>query len=270
MKTWWNPFGCKGGSKRVAVLGCGPSGLFAAHALVQIGCEVQIFSKKRKSEMFGAQYLHAPIPGLTDGMVPISLEYKLIGTAAGYREKVYGPGSNVEVSPETLTETHSAWDIREAYGRAWNLYNDRIRHWPDIGFTSIRAFMANADLVVSSLPAKAICGDPDHRFNSQDIWAIGDAPERGIFEPLRLAKGGQVLLNGETDTGWYRTSSVFFHGTTEWPSGRKPPIEGVARVEKPLSNDCDCHEEVLRVGRYGRWEKGVLSHEAYYDCLGVR
>jgi hypothetical protein len=267
----WNPFGSKGGSKRVAVLGCGPSGLFATHALVGLGYEVQVFSKKRKSEMFGAQYLHAPIPGLTDGMVPIQLEYKLIGTVDGYREKVYGPGSTVEVSPESLTETHPAWDIREAYGRAWNLYNDRIVHVPDIRpawFAGPQA--APADLIVSSLPAKVICGDPDHKFNSQMIWAVGDAPERGVFEPLRLAKGGQVLLNGERDTGWYRTSSVFFHGTTEWPAGRKPPIEGVAAVEKPLSTDCDCHPEVLRVGRYGRWEKGVLSHEAYADCLGVR
>lgn len=266
----WNPFGSKGGSKRVAVLGCGPTGLFATHALVGLGYEVQVFSNKRKSEMFGAQYLHAPIPGLTDGMVPILLEYKLIGTVEGYREKVYGAGSTVEVSPESLTETHPAWDIREAYGRAWNLYNDRIRHWPSIGFTSIRAFSANADLVVSSLPAKAICGDPDHRFNSQMIWAVGDAPERGVFEPLRLAKGGQVLLNGDRDTGWYRTSNVFFHGTTEWPGGRKPPIEGIAAVEKPLSTDCDCHPGILRVGRYGRWEKGVLSHSAYTDSLAIR
>jgi hypothetical protein len=253
--------------KKIAVLGCGPSGLFAAHALIGMGHEVRIFSKKRKSEMFGAQYLHAPIAGLTDGMIPIELEYKLIGTVEGYREKVYGR-QQVQVSPEALEESHQAWDIREAYGRAWNLYADLITNVPDIGPALLGR--TPVDLIVSSLPAKAICKDMEHRFSSQEVWAIGDAPERGIFNPISVASGGQVILNGERDTGWYRTSNVFFHGTTEWPGGRKPPIEGVAKVEKPISTDCNCHPNVLRVGRYGRWTKGVLSHEAYYDCLGVQ
>ena len=50
-------------------------------------------------------------------------------------------------------------------------------------------------------------------------------------------------------------------------SDRKPPLEGVAAVRKPLTTDCNCHPDWLHVGRYGRWTKGVLSHDAYFATM---
>jgi len=56
--------------KRIFILGCGPAGLFAAQAAAEMGCSAVIISKLRRSEMYGAQYLHSEIPGLTDGSNP--------------------------------------------------------------------------------------------------------------------------------------------------------------------------------------------------------
>src|SRR5678809_864059 len=55
----------RGCSVRVLILGCGPSGLIAAHAAYNRGADFIVVSKARKSFMNGAQYLHAPIPGVS-------------------------------------------------------------------------------------------------------------------------------------------------------------------------------------------------------------
>ena len=76
---------------RVAVLGSGPAGLLAAHACVQQGVEPKIYSLKEKSLMFGAMYLHEPIPDLND---PDRPDHDIMivkeGTREGYAKNVYG------------------------------------------------------------------------------------------------------------------------------------------------------------------------------------
>lgn len=251
--------------KKVAVLGCGPAGLFAAHAFHEGGWEVSIFSKKRRSEMFGAQYLHAPIPGLTH-TPPRKLTYMLLGTAEDYARKVYGGALKADaVSPSHLTGEHEVWDIREAYGNAWERYAHRITHMY-VDASSIHPLKVNFDLVVSSVPAESICADMEskHYFTSESVWAVGDAPERGVFCPIAVPPQ-TVMCNGNDTPAWYRASNVFGYATAEWPNSHKAPIADLAQVRKPISTNCDCHagKDFLRVGRYGTWTKGVLSHEAY-------
>lgn len=249
--------------KRAIVLGCGPAGLFAVHALVEKGWDVRILSKKRRSEMFGAQYLHEPIPGLSEHST--LLAYSLRGTVDGYRSKVYGNGYQGNVSPEILTGQHFAWDIRDAYYRAWESYQHLIVN-NQIDFQDVFTALNDADLVVSSLPASTICISRDtHTFSSREIWAIGDAPERGIFCPITMPEN-TVVCNGEDYPAWYRASNVFGYKTSEWATEKKPPIEGIARVNKPIKTNCDCWlgKKFFRVGRYGTWTKGELSHQAYY------
>lgn len=265
---------------KVAVLGCGPAGLMAAYAAESFGgAEVSIFSKKRKSEMFGAQYLHDEIPGivLPD---PVEILYDLVGTPEDYCMKVYGeeqcsqPG--FVSSASTLERNHNAWDIRGAYNWLWSRYQDRIveadihLHWPQQGLTFSKIFDAFG-LVVNSVPRINLCVNRvDHVFRSQEIYSVGDAPERGIFSPVKNASPNTVVLNGFPDVGWYRSSNIHGYNTVEWSANgrtRTPPLEGISRVIKPLSHNCDCWPQILHVGRYGEWNKGVLSHSAFYNTL---
>jgi len=215
--------------------------------------------------MYGAQYLHAPIPGLSfdNGK---TLRYHLIGSVEEYRRKVYG-NANVTVSPESLEEAHQAWDIRDAYLRAWDLYSDLIVPIDTISADWVKLQINSRDFacIISTIPAPILCWNPEHKFNSKNVWGIGDAPERGIFAPVRV-NPMTVELSGERDTGWYRASNVFGYHTVEWPEGKRPPLSDIAAISKPISTDCDCFPEVLRLGRYGTWTKGVLAHHAYEEA----
>lgn len=253
-------------NKHAAVLGCGPAGIFATHALMQHGWDVEIFSKvQRQSDLFGAQYLHEPIYRLTPSdEEPTKINYRLEGTPEGYRDKVYG-AIPVRVSPEELIRTHLAWDIRAAYERGFSRYGEYVRphlidaEWMDSGA------LDKYGVVVSSIWLPTICGG-NHEFHTASVWAMGDAPRRGQYVPIRPEEN-TVVCDGTRDTGWYRAANVHGHVTVEWPQRSKPPLPGVAEVTKPIYSTCDCYTDkkwkFVKVGRYGMWSKGILSHQAY-------
>lgn len=235
----------------------------AAHAATLAGHDVSVISKKRKSELFGAQYLHGPIPGMTTS-APVRVKYVLQGTSEGYKQKVYGPKSRVVVSPETLENTHDGWDIRSTYDNLWDRYEDKVIHGPSLDGPTVDLLIDRwqPEFVVSSIPAPFLCTDDTHNFRSETVWAIGDAPERGVRCPVRQAPKNTVICNGEDAPAWYRASNIFGYRTAEWPYDKRPPID-VSEVLKPLDTTCTCRPEIMRVGRYGLWRKGVLSHSSF-------
>jgi hypothetical protein len=263
---------------RVAVLGVGPAGIFSAMALKGLGVpNVTIMARKfQKSPLYGAQYLHAPIPGTVSARHPgHSVAYNLLGTPEGYRQRVYGDSlpQDFNVSAESLVGTSSCWDIRETYDDAW------ARVFAQYDFAehtaspeSVIDMAQHFDLVVSSVPASVLCGN-ECTFASQEIWAAGEAPELGIelnyeCDDMTVYCNGQPAKDGPS---WYRISNLYGRKTVEWPGGiAKPPISSVARVHKPLFHNCQCLPgNVLRVGRYGAWRKGFLSHMAYSATANI-
>jgi hypothetical protein len=252
----------------VAIFGSGPAGLFAAQAAYDTGNVVQIYARGERSPLHGAQYLHEPIPGLTiPPMARETVSYILKGTVDGYRRKVYGSGSSVTVSPDALAPHHDAWDIRATYENAWERFQGLIQPteitpaWLDS-----QGRIIGADLVVWGIPLASACVG-GHQFLVQSVWAQGDAPELGL-ECSVTVEPWTVIVNGEDSPRWYRASNVFGHRTAEWPDGPRPPIKGIARVNKPIRTLCSCwlrlgDSPVLRVGRYGTWTKGEYSHQAY-------
>lgn len=254
---------------RIAILGCGPTGLMAAHVARLLGVKFKIFSLNRKSELYGCQYLHAPLPLFPE--VPSAIvAYQTVGSAEDYRRKVYGSSWQGLVSPEDFADNHPAWDIRKSYDILWDMYSRYIEdqyvepHW-------IASELPYFDKVFSSVPATSIC-DSNHKFDSVSIYAWGETPTRRIpDEEMRLTrlssgayKESFVLCNGLDFPSWYRVSKVFDHGTIEWGlhADKSTILEGSSIVQKPLSNDCDCFPGVIRIGRYGNWRKGILTHHA--------
>src|SRR5690242_20238605 len=216
--------------------------MIAAHAAYSRGADFIVVSKARKSFMNGAQYLHAPIPGVSI-KEPFLINYEISGSVAGYRDKVYGPDAKVEVSPETLVGRHLAWDIREAYDSLWSLYGSDVH-----------------DVVISTIPATVLCHDSRHRFGHELVWATNELD--------CTLSDNTVLCNGEPGFDWYRASKIQGFTNTEWPHNKYPLAYNgqIWRVVKPLQTNCRCFPDVHRVGRYGKWTKGVLSHEAWEEA----
>lgn len=247
---------------KVLVLGCGPAGLMAAHAATILQHDVIIVSKPRKSHMKGAQYLHQPIPmASTTAFV---VRYQLVGSNDEYKYKVYGDARVDSVSPEDLTGSHMGWDIREAYDWLWGTYGDYVQprefwHAEDVQST---IDWANADKVISTIPANVLCRER-HSFPYQTILSTDQA--------LLEVPNNFILCNGRETPAWYRVSNIDGWGNTEWPIHTRPPIpqDRLWDVKKPIRNNCNCFPEVVRMGRYGRWEKGVLSHSAFYETLDL-
>lgn len=255
---------------RVAILGCGPAGLVAAHAAEKAGAHVEIFSKRRKSHMFGAQYLHEPIPGIDPGE-PQEIRYLLEGSADDYRRKVYGHTYDGETSPEVMEENQTVYDIRHTYDQLWERFGKDVYH-TDI--TSQSSWILDMkvgvkfDNIISTIPMDILCANRYHRFSYQGIWAYGDAPDLGQYvDPEYAIPDGTVLCNGNEFPTWYRASRIFGHATFEWSQQGTVPRLPVAEVKKPIETNCDCWPKVTRIGRYGQWQKGVLVHHVYADTL---
>lgn len=230
--------------------------------------------------MFGAQYLHTEVPGLTDGQKPFLVEYRLEGELEEYLHKVYGaeipdPG---KITRAGLVGTYPAWDIRAAYYRAWERYGPEVLNLA-IDADEMNRIIGSGiyDWIISTVPANSVCEKPgEHAFAVRDVWAVGDAPERGVFSPQYVREPNVILYDGTPHRGWYRASNIAGYQAVEWPEGNKPPIEDVARVQKPIGTNCDCwlamrnaRTRVVRMGRYGAWDRKGHTHQAYWSTLKV-
>jgi hypothetical protein len=237
--------------------------------------------------MEGAQYMHTDIPGLKAPQ-PMILKYSLIGSIDEYRAKVYGAGDpDIVVSPEQFLGEHKCWDIRAMYNRLWMHWEGHIVNFV-VTQASIATIVESHDFTFSSIPSTALCRfgnhtESPHKFDYVPVWIDGmwsgptpaeDPGLWGLTPHVVLCNGlkadpGRTLL-----TGWYRTSHIYGHNNTEWSSPSLIPehrqvAENLWRVRKPIGTNCDCWSEVIRVGRYGAWKKGVLSHEAFNVALEV-
>jgi hypothetical protein len=253
----------------VAVLGCGPAGLVVAHAARMLDHNVTIFSDKvRPSVLYGCQYLHQPVPGY-QSVSCAKVSYSLFGTPAEYRRKVYGDEWAGKVSPEDFIGEHYAWDIRQTYHLMWEEYGKLVRqfevingHLPRLG---AGAEFGGFNKIISTIPATAMCYQAEHSFRFHAIWANGSTKE---FHDADISN--EIICNGTGSVSWYRIADVFGYRTVEWPAHPDiTPDTNAVRVMKPLSTNCTCNPDIVRLGRYGEWAKGRLVHEVYDKALEI-
>jgi hypothetical protein len=242
---------------RVNVLGCGPAGLIAAHSAAEAGCVVFIYSKKEQSKIVGAQFLHRPIPGITNPSPDAQLVVVHSGTAEGYAKKVYDDEDMSTSFTKYPYGHYDAWDMDAAYAQLWDLYSDSIID-TELDEETIDDIEEEGGLCITSIPAHVFCKNHDHFFMAVECW-------------VRLARGdgkgwqpeipeNTIFYNGETDIPWYRASNVFGRESQEF---KKAPDNPAQKIYKPTVTNCDCRPDWVRVGRFGKWKRGVLVNHAY-------
>jgi hypothetical protein len=212
--------------------------------------------------MAGTQYLHEPIPGLTENEPDGTVVYVKRGTEQGYAQKVYGsPDAHVSWSKFHEGE-HEVWHMGQAYGQLWDIFEDSIKDY-EIGAGTIDSLLAAYPLVISSIPAPKICKSLRQSFRNQTIWVTDKMPSDVEI------RDNLIVYNGRMEEHWYRASRIFGKDAIETT---KPMADsGWMYGHKPIETDCDCHDSVRfhRVGRFGCWKKGVLSHHAFWDTVKI-
>lgn len=242
--------------KKVAILGCGPAGLLAAHAVAETGVRPVVFSRAVPSEIGGAQYLHRAIPEVT-GDAPDGLcEVIKLGTPAGYATKVYNDPAS-ETSWKIMDSgDHKIWNMRRAYNWLWGRYEGNITD-QEVDADRVESLLRQYDLILSTVPAVALCAHANrHEFVSQQVGIV--------YHPAEEEGPNRIIYNGKPD-GWYRASEIFGWVGFEYAPEESP--SNAKMVRKPLWTDCNCHPDLVRLGRYGKWKKGELIHHAYEGAL---
>ena len=239
---------------KVCIIGCGPSGLLAAHACRQTKHEFTIISREvRKSFMGGAMYIHEPVPGITSDNPDGRLLIEKRGYPEGYATKVYGDPSHPVSWTQFQVGYHDIWYMDEAYRRLWGKYKRYVKVH-NVTPHSLDEIIRHFDLIIATLPKPSCCYN-DHEFKSVPIYVRQRQLSRDVIHP------NIMTYSGLAKDPWYRKSTINNVVSIEYP--QRPPCDDYYAGIKPTSNDCDCWPRVLWAGRWGRWEKGVLVHHVY-------
>jgi hypothetical protein len=140
----------------------------------------------------------------------------------------------------------------------------------DIRYPNVVFYPKGIDLVISTVPRK-IWAEPGDVFESMKVWALGDTED----ERVRLYRPPEdmVFCDGTAWHDWYRVSNVFGYCTMEWPFNygegwrEAPPARGASVVEKPLKHNSKAAADFIHLGRYGAWQKGILTTDAYFGAM---
>lgn len=268
--------------KRYLILGCGPAALIAARTLEQNGVDtdhIRILSKvKEPSEISGAQFLHRPIYGEEKPDAVISVVR--LGLASGYARKVYGD----ERMPTSFTSGEvemDAWSLIKAYERLWEDFSPGIEVM-DVDAAAFKELAESEeyDEIISTIPPQSYCDNPVHDFKSVPILLSSS--------PLDdLSAENVIMYSGRPEDEWYRLSNLFGEQGIEFGNEGKPlgsdNVREITRADdvmgllwaredirigmKPLGTTCDCgfnpegKPNLLRVGRFGMWDRGRLLHQ---------
>jgi hypothetical protein len=233
------------------------------HACVRAGLDPVIYSRKEKSQIYAAMFLHKFIPVICPDEPELNIRIFKRGTREGYAEKVYGdpkhPVSWDKFEPGTI----KAWNLSSAYDRLWNLYSHRIMD-VQIAPLTITMLAQKHDLVFSTIPRPAICYQ-GHKFRSQNIW-VKHGPSSG-----RLGGQDMMVYNGSDLGDYYRYSEINGYRSWEYSFEPKGELAGciLTKGYKPTETNCVCYPDVVKLGRFGVWEKQILTHHVYEGAFNA-
>lgn len=214
-----------------------------------------IFSIPEKSKMPGAQFLHRPIPDLTDPAPDLRINFVKLGSREGYARKVYRR-RDAPTSWDAFPEgPRVAWALAPVYDRLWERYRGEVVEG-EITQRTLDGIESRFDRAFSTIPAQVLCEHSRaHAFRWADVW-IRTAPAP------RSRMNNFIEYNGSPLTGHYRCSCI--NGEFSQEFGH--PVAKAQPGRKPLDTTCDCRPFFHRLGRFGKWSKGVLVHHAYEEA----
>jgi hypothetical protein len=256
---------------KVAVIGCGPAGLAAAHAAYGLDAEVTVISPGLKSPQRGPLILQRPIPAITtDHPYGYIRQIVIGGSILDYRYKLYGD-INISIQGNILKKGYHGWNHIEAYDKLWRLYMGNEPDVPDENWngraTRINKFVTplelhdmrtQFDLIVNTAPLRNLCHNGKHVFTFKAV-EITD----GYSYPNQPPD--TTIFNAGDKYPWVRSAWLFGNSCTEWLASTAPRDLEPFVIRKPINHTCNCYPFVLGTGRFGAWRNETWVDTAYYD-----
>ena len=237
----------------VAIVGCGPAGLLAAHAVTRAGHTPVVYSDKAQpSPVHGGVFIHQPVPGFSN-LPAGQVRLRKMGTGAWYARKVYG-AQDAPTSWDRLREGNMpAWALAPLYEALWSSYGPAVVTQAMDG-AAAGDLLASYRLALWAAPLPALCV-AEHAFPSRQVWWVDKAPSWVL--------DNEMVYNGQAKPPWFRSSRVFGVELTEFGTEVLRSRPG----RKVLPTNCTCHPRIKRIGRWGTWTPGVLLHHAYWGAV---
>lgn len=244
----------------VAIVGSGPAGAIAAWACHLQGVTAHVISNTATpSALPGAQYLHRPfvLPGNVK-VDPVTITYAKMGKREDYAMKIYGdhfdPGqTSWDLFPAGRIY---GWPLRKIYEM---LYGAMALTIEEVDRDVMGELLRTYDVVFNSAPAAL--------FTIRDSTPVEVKTERVWIRTMRAdyqePGHGLIVYEGSLSVPHYRYS--FLEGKEAWEYPESwGGGSGATLVSKPLSiNKPPMDPRIIPVGRYGKWQKGVLVDSVF-------
>jgi hypothetical protein len=241
-------------TKKVLIVGAGPSAALAVLAASDCGAEYTVMSNVLPQQRPpGAFFLHWVPPSLH--ALPVEVELKPMGNAAVYAFKQWGCGYGSSFPTSWRTEE---WYPAELLGQVWT------------STAVLRSRVSVSDLLAASK-------DFDWVFHTFPLRENAAQPMPVFVEYTSTPTRPVILYNGTKGDKWCRRTMAFGEVHTEYPVGYDGADRGSSSWQwvldlppwtKPVTDRLA--PNVVPLGRIAKQDPKYLAHQAYEEvakCL---
>lgn len=280
----------KGVTMNVVVIGGGMAGMLAAKACEDALGVIPTLHTDRLprpvtwADMGGIHVLHnacgltvAEMPVTNSVVMPQIDDPQLLATLsawerkmanASYGAKVYG-SRKASTSLMRMPGVIEGFDYVAAFNQLCEKYGGLYLTGKPLDERGLYALSKKYDMVITSVPRHHVT--PNWVQHPLSMAYVSALPPVGFMPPKELGQHF-VVYNTEPKDSWSRTARVMCNRKEYWsteyntiPKVAPPDLRPIEKVM--ASEDYAMPQNVLAVGRFGKWQPGVLAHDAYWDTI---
>lgn len=269
--------------KTAAVFGAGPTGLLAAHWLIEKGYKTRIFTAKLPAQPRGAFYFHAlpnRVKEKNGYLYPRYIFYRYLGTAYEYTMKQWGIEYNSSFGkvedPTGIARELGWWPTERIWGEVMSGLDITIKEFTpretkdacgSYDFSVITYPLEHKPFIyhtpVARVPVEAIKAIlPDYYPMSGEILYDGLNPEKGYHrEIVRIIAPPEEMAQGYCWVELTRNASLPAVSWTHWTSS----VPDIHPYQPLLTPAYDFPDNVLLAGRFATGNTKYLSSDVLMD-----
>jgi hypothetical protein len=249
---------------KIAIIGFGPTAVFAAKAAYDMGYQVEIYTDQQKPMPPGATWLHWLPEDVSHQFKPVQIYVVGQGTSEQYTKRQWG-----QVHP-------SSFPLKPVWEVGYNPTQVLDKLLPTecnvnlvpyrMSDADVRDLSVSFDLVFQTFPTR------EHRESQPQLLPFVAAARLGTEDPTK----NYVVYNGTKKGIVVREASLFGNHFVEFPKGmtedevneshtwntgyKVAELKDLDPRTQPVQQPVG---KIKLLGRWAQWDRRVLSHDAY-------